>query len=148
MKYVTGLLVTAVTLLGSLQAYAAETVIFQCTLDDGKSVMVERNTQNDVFTLTHGTDLHAPTLTIRKPGNNLGTAIQMSRTEGLLNRELYVTEGTQVYTVGYIDQQGIKKGYLQIMNAGFEESYQECQRASLHSTFDDYELFSNLTTVD
>ena len=148
MKYVTGLFVTAVTLLGSMQVQAADAVLFQCVLEDDMSVMVERNSETDVFTLTYGHNLNAPTLTIRKAGNDLGTSTQLSHEEGTLNRDLYVTDGDKLYDVGFMDVRGKSFGSFQIMNAGIEESYQSCKRGTLHSKFDDYELFSNLTTVD
>lgn len=145
MKY---LFLLAALGLGSFQAQASDRVIFQCTLEDGNQLMVERNPEKDEFTLTHGPETNAPTLTIRKLGNNLGTAVQLSGAEGALNRELYVTDGDYFYDVGYTDQRGVKLGYFQVMVAGTEQSYQTCKKDTLHSSFDDYELFSNLTTVD
>lgn len=148
MKYSKSLLLAVIALTAGIQVQASEAVIFQCVLDDGNSVMVEHNADNDAFTLTYGKDLYRPELTIRKAGNNLGTAVQMSREEASLNRDLYVTDGDKLYTVNFNDVAGRKSGTFQIMEAGVEESYADCDPKSLRSSFDDYELFVNLTPVD
>lgn len=148
MKFVMGLFVVALTL-GSVQAQAGSNeVIFTCDLPDGNHVLVERNADTDVWIYSYGTDLNIPKVTVMKRGNNLGTSVQMSHEEGTLNRELYVTDGDYFYDVGYTDQRGVKKGYLQIMKGGAEESYQTCNRDTMRSKFDDYEMFENLTVVD
>lgn len=149
MKYVTGLFVLMSLVLGSFTAQAASNeVIFICDLPSGNHVMLERNPVTDVFTLTYGLNLDIPAITIMKRGNNLGTSLQQSGEEGILNREVYVTDGNKFYNIGYTDQRGIKKGIFQIMEAGAEVSYETCDPKSLRSKFDDYELFSNLTVVD
>lgn len=148
MKSLKSLGVVVALLLGSMQVEASTVVVFQCELQDGNHLLVEHETAKDEFTLTYGGDLDAPKITVRKLSNNLGTSIQSSQTEGSLNRELYVTDGDYFYDVGYTDQRGIKKGYFQIMVGGSERSYELCKRDTLHSSFDDYELFSNMTEVD
>lgn len=148
MKSLKSLGVVVAVLLASMQVEASSTVVFKCDLEDGNSVMVEHETLNNEFTLTYGLNLDAPKITIRKQANNLGTSLQASHAEGSINRELYVTDGDYFYDVGYTDQRGIKKGYFQIMIGGAERSYGMCKRETLYSTFDDYELFSDMTEVD
>lgn len=148
MKSLKGLGVLVAVLLASMQVEASSVVVFQCELQDGNHILVEHESVKDEFTMSYGADLDAPKITVRKHSNNLGTSIQASRVEGSLNRELYVTDGDYFYDVGYTDQRGIKKGYFQIMVGGTERSYELCKRDTLHSTFDDYELFSNMTEVD
>jgi hypothetical protein len=149
MKYVTALFVLVSLMLGSVQAQAGSNeVIFTCDLPSGKHVLVEHNPTTDVFILSYGLNIDMPELTIMKRGTNLGTSAQMSREEGILNRELYVTDGEKFYNVTYTDKQGTKYGSFQIMQGGVETSYETCDPKSLRSKFDDYQLFENMTVVD
>lgn len=147
MKYVTGLFVLVSLMLGTAHA-ASNEVVFVCDLPKGEHVLVEHNPGTDVFTFSYGQNLDMPEVTIMKRSNNLGTSGRMSKEEGSLSREMYVTDGDKFYNIGYTDKQGSKTGYLQIMSGGVEKSYENCDPKSMRSKFDDYELFENMTEVD
>lgn len=149
MKFLTGLFVVLGVMLPSFQAQAiTNEVIFLCDMPNNQHVLVERNPVTDVFVLTFGTDLNRPEVTVMKRGNNLGTSAQASKEDGNLNRELYVTDGDNFYTVIFQDKQGVRSGFFQRMVGGSEVSYAACNAKTFRSKFDDYELFDNLTIVD
>jgi len=127
---------------------AEKEVVFSCDLDAGKSVMLTRDPKTDTFTLKYGASLATPEVVVIKLGNDMGTTLHYSRLTNTEAREVYMTKGEEFYTVGYVDGGAQKQGYVHITRGTVEVAYQECNAATLNSTFGDVTQFANFTEVD
>jgi len=123
-------------------------VAFSCDLAEGKSVMLTRDPKTDTFTLKYGANLATPEAVVVKLGNDMGTTLHYSRLTNTEAREVYLTKGDDFYTIGYVDSGEQKQGYIHITRGTVEVAYQECNVATLNSTFGDVTQFANFTEVD
>ena len=120
--------------------------MFQCRLKDGMDVKFLRD-EHDVWQLLVG----KPGMTkvsIFKEANSMNYAFNYHGSEATAVKEVYMTNGSWLYTVGVVDQAGHKSGHIQVMKDGVETVYEECQKDSLIEKFDQEDAFKDMSTVD
>lgn len=137
-----------VTIAFAAPANGQEDILLSCDTEAGKVLQVRHHAPTDTFTILYGQDLIQPEQIIVKVGNDMGTSFHHSAAEATDSREIYSADGQQFTTVGYMDKGGVISAYYKLQTGVTVLILDRCTASSVRSSFDSYEVFSNMTEVD